>query len=52
MWKAIPLAVFWSVWKHRNDVIFNMVQPNMEELCDLIKVRVAMWMKAKLVGRD
>lgn len=52
MRKVIPLAVFWSVWKHRNDVIFNLVQPDMEELCDLIKVRVAMWMKEKLVGRE
>ena len=32
--------------------IFNKVQPNLEELCDLIKVRVAMRMKANLVGRD
>ncbi|XP_028067001.1 uncharacterized protein LOC114269850 [Camellia sinensis] len=38
IWKAIPLAVLWSVWKHRNDVIFNKVQPNMEELYELIKV--------------
>lgn len=52
IWKAIPLAVLWSVWKHRNDVIFNKVQPNMEELYELIKVRVAIWMKSTLMGRD
>lgn len=51
IWKAIPITIFWSVWKHRNDVIFNEVQPNNEDLCEIFKVRVAMWLKSNMVGR-
>ncbi|GMP35715.1 hypothetical protein CsSME_00008056 [Camellia sinensis var. sinensis] len=40
------LAILWSTWKHRNDCIFNGSQPNLEDLCKIVKVRVAMWLKA------
>lgn len=52
IWKALPIAIFWFVWKHRNEVIFNKVQPNFEVLCEIIKVRVALWMKSNMVGSD
>ncbi|CAL5444833.1 unnamed protein product [Camellia sinensis] len=35
-----------SIWKTRNECIFNGKLFQMEELCDLIKVRVALWVKA------
>ncbi|XP_028113211.1 uncharacterized protein LOC114311295 [Camellia sinensis] len=46
IWKVLPLAILWSTWKHRNDCIFNGSQPNLEDLCEIVKVRVAMWLKA------
>ncbi|CAL5330043.1 unnamed protein product [Camellia sinensis] len=46
IWAVIPLAILWSIWKHRNDCVFSDIQPNWEELCDIVKVRVAMWIKA------
>ncbi|GMP86349.1 hypothetical protein CsSME_00039152 [Camellia sinensis var. sinensis] len=46
IWKVLSLAVLWSTWKHRNDCIFNGSQPNLEDLCEIVKVRVAMWLKA------
>ncbi|GMP72459.1 hypothetical protein CsSME_00030493 [Camellia sinensis var. sinensis] len=46
IWKIIPLAVLWSLWKLRNEIIFNESQLDFGKLCDLIKTRVAMWFKA------
>ncbi|THG13552.1 hypothetical protein TEA_023909 [Camellia sinensis var. sinensis] len=35
---ALPLAVLWSTWKHRNECLFKAIQPNLEELCDQVKL--------------
>lgn len=43
IWKMIPLAIMWPVWKLRNDCIFNEAQPTLNDLADLVKIRVAMW---------
>lgn len=43
IWKTIPLAVMWSMWKIRNECLFNEAQPNLTDLDELVKVRVAMW---------
>ncbi|KAF5936254.1 hypothetical protein HYC85_027383 [Camellia sinensis] len=40
IWRGIPLVVLWSVWKLRNDVVFNASNPSLAELCEVIKVRV------------
>ncbi|XP_028071567.1 uncharacterized protein LOC114273928 [Camellia sinensis] len=45
IWRGIPLVVLWSVWKLRNDVVFNASNPSLAELCEVIKVRVALWLK-------
>jgi len=52
IWMAIPLATLWSTWKHRNECVFGASQPNLEALCDLVKVRVAMWFKASKIQVD
>ncbi|CAL5386805.1 unnamed protein product [Camellia sinensis] len=40
--RGIPLVVLWSLWKLRNDVVFNALVPNVAELCEVIKVKVAL----------
>lgn len=46
IWDCIPLAVLWSMWKMRNEWVFQNKRLNWIELVDLIKVRVALWVKA------
>ncbi|XP_028095031.1 protein NRT1/ PTR FAMILY 7.1-like [Camellia sinensis] len=43
LWKVMSLAVLWSTWKHRNDCVFNGSQPNFEELCEVVKIRISLW---------
>jgi len=33
------MAAAWSLWTHRNDMIFNGEEVNMESVLDLIKIR-------------
>ncbi|XP_028057518.1 uncharacterized protein LOC114261441 [Camellia sinensis] len=47
IWKAIPMAVMWSLWNTRNDVVFNGKMFQLNELCELIKVRIALWVKSQ-----
>lgn len=48
IWSAIPLVVLWSIWKLRNECIFRSSTPNRAELCELIKTRVALWLRPQL----
>lgn len=50
VWKTLPPAVMWSVWKNINDCVFNKVQPDWNALEDLIKARVALWVSSSLKG--
>ncbi|KAI8029842.1 Cytochrome P450 724B1 [Camellia lanceoleosa] len=46
VWNVLPIASLWSIWKHRNEVLFSDLQPELYGLCDLIKTRTAMWVRA------
>ncbi|KAL7181678.1 hypothetical protein ACSBR1_040553 [Camellia fascicularis] len=50
IWKVIPLAVMWSTWKLRNEVVFSGKQLCLAEFCELIMARVAFWVKAHSKG--
>lgn len=47
LWKVISLAVLWSLWKLRNECIFEFATPQLKDLCDLIKIRVALWLNQR-----
>lgn len=46
IWQIIPFAVLWSSWKFRNEKVFCERQMHLEELCELIKTRIALWAKS------
>ncbi|CAL5376573.1 unnamed protein product [Camellia sinensis] len=37
LWSVIPYAIFWSIWKQRNESVFNGVEPNFSALCETIE---------------
>ncbi|KAL7198649.1 hypothetical protein ACSBR2_021034 [Camellia fascicularis] len=51
VWRSILIAALWSLWKCRNDYLFNGQQHTCEDLCELIKVRVALWLKSHSIGQ-
>ncbi|KAI7992486.1 hypothetical protein LOK49_LG12G03033 [Camellia lanceoleosa] len=46
IWSAIPLVTLWSLWKHRNECIFQGTQPQLQDFHELIITRLAFWYKA------
>ncbi|XP_028087408.1 uncharacterized protein LOC114288126 [Camellia sinensis] len=50
MWKTVPLAVMWSIWKGRNECLSHGKIVDGLELSKLVKVRVALWSKQSTRG--
>ena len=46
-WELIPPAIIWSVWRVRNDVLFEGKQVDWVTLLDLSKWRMVFWGKIK-----
>jgi hypothetical protein len=47
LWTAIIL-VFWCIWRHRNDVVFNGALPNVEIISARIREEYGRWRLARL----
>jgi len=47
LWKSLWVSVVWSIWKHRNRVIFNQAKIDAEEIFKLAQVQSWVWMKHK-----
>lgn len=43
LWRLIPFALIWSVWKERNDNIFRGASISVDDLCHLVTLRIAKW---------
>ncbi|XP_058202651.1 uncharacterized protein LOC131317089 [Rhododendron vialii] len=47
IWEVTFFGTLWSLWLARNDLMFNNLSRSASEVGDLVKTRVAMWMKTK-----
>lgn len=52
IWEVIPLAILWTIWNARNALVFESTAPQWDNITDLIKVRVALWVKSKMGGNN
>ncbi|XP_028125672.1 uncharacterized protein LOC114322530 [Camellia sinensis] len=50
LWKVVPVAVLWSIWKARNDCLFHQKSVEGFDLAELVKVRIAFWCKHSCGG--
>lgn len=46
IWSAIFPTILWSIWKERNERIFNNVASPHSDICHLILLRLCWWLKA------
>uniref|UniRef100_A0A7C9CLK4 Uncharacterized protein n=1 Tax=Opuntia streptacantha TaxID=393608 RepID=A0A7C9CLK4_OPUST len=46
IWIATFYAILWSLWMHRNEIIFKNCELDLQTVSHLIKWRVATWSKA------
>ncbi|GMJ10130.1 hypothetical protein like AT4G29090 [Hibiscus trionum] len=47
VWFLIPSAVLWSLWLHRNEVVFRKIKPDVNSLFFVVKTRIATWYCAR-----
>ncbi|KAK9017624.1 hypothetical protein V6N11_080100 [Hibiscus sabdariffa] len=47
VWILSFFCLIWSVWLHRNEVIFKDFKPDRRQLFDLFSLRLGWWCKAK-----
>jgi hypothetical protein len=46
-WNSIWLATIWSLWKWRNDLIFNEAKSSIQDILDLVQLRSWLWIRSK-----
>lgn len=44
MWRCIPFAILWSIWKERNERIFRAKSTSINALIEVVVLRVVKWL--------
>jgi len=47
LWKSLWVSIVWSIWKHRNRVIYNQTKIDAEEIFTMAQVQSWVWLKHK-----
>jgi hypothetical protein len=47
---SASLLIPWMLWKHRNNCVFDWVQPSMHTLLTKIKEEASLWARARALG--
>lgn len=50
VWRVLPAAILWSVWRYHNECVFKAVHPHIHDLCECIEVRISIWMRSHFIG--
>jgi len=50
LWKGVWIAIVWTLWNHRNNIIFRNGIPDPKEIFSLTQVRVWEWLKNKMTN--
>lgn len=48
--EVIPMATLWTIWNLRNNLFLEEKAPDWNGTSDLLKIRVALWVKSKMGG--
>lgn len=51
IWKMLWFGIIWSLWTHRNEIIFKDGKLDLHKVLELIKIRVWLWCKS-LLGNE
>ncbi|OVA06343.1 hypothetical protein BVC80_8883g7 [Macleaya cordata] len=43
LWQVLPAAIMWTVWKSRNEVVFNDANLNVEDIIVKVKLQMHFW---------
>ncbi|KAL4378969.1 hypothetical protein GQ457_02G041360 [Hibiscus cannabinus] len=46
----MPLVIAWSIWLHRNEIVFQGKTADFGQLLYIVKLRASWWFKAKVPG--
>jgi len=50
LWKGVCIAIVWTLWNHRNNIVFRNGLRDPKEIFSLAQVKVWAWLKNKMTN--